>query len=126
MASGQLTTLICALAVNSVGPAFSIGSSFWTLRRSLRSFLTCSYSPRSSTAATKTPIFNFAATRVLLAYGLRRKCSRDFDRPTPDRPSAQKAIGLTVLVPKSIFVFPIDQENLASVHLADKQFITGS
>ena len=32
MASGQLTTLICALAVNSVGPAFSIGSSFWTLR----------------------------------------------------------------------------------------------
>ena len=32
MASGQLTTLICALAVNSVGPAFSIGSSIWTLR----------------------------------------------------------------------------------------------
>jgi hypothetical protein len=40
---------------------------------------------------------------VLLAYGLRRKSSRDFDRPY-----AQKAIGLTVLVPKSIFVFPID------------------
>jgi len=46
---------------------------------------------------------------VLLAYGLRRKSSRDFDRPSPDRPYAQKAIGLTVLVPKSIFVFPIDQ-----------------
>jgi hypothetical protein len=46
---------------------------------------------------------------VLLAYGIRRKSSRYFDRPSPDRPYAQKAIGLTVLVPKSIFVFPIDQ-----------------
>jgi hypothetical protein len=36
VASGQLTTLICALAVNSVGPAFSIGSSIWTLRAPLR------------------------------------------------------------------------------------------
>jgi hypothetical protein len=36
VASGQLTTLICALAVNSVGPAFSIGSSIWTLREEER------------------------------------------------------------------------------------------
>lgn len=43
------------------------------------------------------------------AMDLRRKSSRDFDRPSPNRPYAQKAIGLTVLVPKSIFVFPIDR-----------------
>jgi hypothetical protein len=48
---------------------------------------------------------DYAVRPRMAWHSLRRKSSRDFDRPSPDRPYAQKAIGLTVLVPKSIFVF---------------------